>query len=115
MRPIESITDEDEKRGYHYNQKGAKVFLDVMQQPLLDIPVGQTVYHVLSAGSMRSGQICVPVLTILENDTPVCYRLPDSYLDWTMTLVGMADAGVNFFPCDVRLSNINGSYFADVL
>jgi len=70
------------------------------------------VYHVLSVGI--TGEL-VPIVTILENGNPRCYRLPKDYCDWVTTMVGIADMGENFFPTDVRFVNKDTHYCADIL
>lgn len=51
---------------------------------------GQNEYYVLSVGCSRNG---APLVTISENEKPICYRLPDEYGEWAMNVVGMANMG----------------------
>lgn len=57
----------------------------------------------------------VPLVTISENDKPICYRLPAEYYEWTLTVVGMANSGEKLFPEEVVFSLIDGRYYADIL
>lgn len=102
----------NDNKEYYYNQKGAKVYKCIEKQQMLPIHEGQDKYYVLSVGFEKSG---VPLVTILENGEPICYRLPDEYYDWAMTVVGMANAGEIFFPVDVIFSLVAGRYCADIL
>lgn len=108
--PIEPIADNDED--YFYNQKGAKVFKDIERQPMLPLDEGQNKYYVLSVGFSGNGS---PLVTISENEEPVCYRLPGEYSEWAMTVVGMANMGENLFPEEVVFSLVADEYFVDIL
>lgn len=55
------------------------------------------------------------MVTILENEQPKCYRLPDEYGDWTITVVGFANMGERLFPAKVLFSLIDGRYLVDIL
>lgn len=54
-------------------------------------------------------------VTILENETPVCYLLPDELMEWAISCVGFANRGVNLFPSDVSFAIKNNKYYADIL
>lgn len=108
--PIEPIADNDED--YFYNRKGAKVFKDIERQPMLPLYEGQNKYYVLSVGFSGNGS---PLVTISENEEPVCYRLPGEYSEWAMTVVDMANMGENLFPEEVVFSLVDDEYFVDIL
>lgn len=108
--PIEPMVDDDKE--YYYNQRGAKVYKNIDLQPILPLEEGQNKYLVLSAGFEKGG---VPLVTISENDKPICYRLPAEYYEWTLTVVGMANSGEKLFPEEVVFSLIDGRYYADIL
>lgn len=63
---------EDDGKDYFYNQRGAKVYKDTGMQPMLLLHEGQNKYYVLSVGFVKNGESLV---TISENEEPVCYRL----------------------------------------
>lgn len=79
---------------------------------MLPLHSGQNEFYVLSVGFSRNG---TPLVTISENEQPKCYRLPDEYDDWTMTVVGFASMGERLFPAKVLFSLIDGRYLADIL
>lgn len=108
--PFEPIVNDDEE--YFYNQRGAKVYKDIEMQPMLPLDKGQNKYYVLSVGFAQNG---VPLVTILENGEPNCYRLPDEYSEWVMTVVGIANCGESFFPENVIFSLFDGKYYVDIL
>ncbi len=108
--PIELIANDD--KDYFYNQRGAKVYKDSNKQPMLPLHNGQNEFYVLSAGFSRNG---IPLVTISENKKPKCYRLPDEYGDWTMTVVGFTNRGEKLFPSKVLFSLIGGRYLVDIL
>lgn len=102
----------DDGKEYFYNQRGAKVYKDIEKQPMLSLHKGQNKYYVLSVGIAQNG---IPLVTVSENEKPMCYRLPDEYSEWTMTEVGMANCGERTFPEEVVFSLIDGRYNVDVL
>lgn len=108
--PIEPIMDN--RNGYYYNQRGAKVYKDIAMQPYLPLSEGQNKYYVLSVGFSKKGE---PLVTVSVNDEVLCYRLPDEYCDWALTMVGMANSGQIFFPEEVEFSLVDGRYFVDTL
>lgn len=110
--PIEPVSSESIAAGYFINQRGAKVYYDVNKQPVLPIPEGNIKYQVLSVGFNKEW---VPLITIKEQSTPVCYRLPGGLLDWAIMTVSMANQGDNVFPAEVIFSNEQGQYYADIL
>jgi hypothetical protein len=69
-------------------------------------------FYVLSVGFSQNG---TPLVTISENDKPICYRLPEDYGEWAMNVVGMANMGEKLFPCKVVFSLIDGRYLVDIL
>ena len=108
--PIEPMVDDGED--YFYNQRGAKVYKDTSKQPTLPLHEGQNKYYVLSVVFVKNGESLV---TISENEEPVCYRLPGEYSEWAMTVVGMANMGEKLFPEDVVFSLVGGKYYVDIL
>lgn len=108
--PIDPIVEDD--NGYFYNQRGAKVYKDINKQPMLPFQSGHNEFYVLSVGFSQNG---TPLVTISENDKPICYRLPNEYSDWTMTVVGAANMGERLFPSKVLFSLIGGRYLVNIL
>ena len=53
---------------------------------------------VLSVGMDKSG---IPLITISNEDNPICYRLPEELSDWAYMAIGMANMGKNLFPSQV--------------
>lgn len=108
--PIAPIASDD--KDYFYNQRDAKVYKDINKQPMLPLHSGQNEFYVLSVGFSQNG---TPLVTISDNEKPKCYRLPDEYGDWTMTVVGLANRGERLFPSKVLFSLIDGRYLVDIL
>lgn len=108
--PVEVMVD-DEKE-YFYNQRGAKIYKDISKQPYLPLSEGKNKYYVLSVGFSKNGE---PLVTVSINDEVRCYRMPDEYRDWVMTMVGIANSGQNFFPGEVVFSLVDGRYYVDIL
>lgn len=108
--PIVSVAKDD--KDYFYNQRGAKVYKDINKQPILPLHSGQNEFYVLSVGFSQNR---IPLVTILETEKPMCYRLPNEYSDWTMTVVGAANMGERLFPSKVLFSLIGGRYLVDIL
>ena len=102
----------DDAKDFFRNQKGAKFYKDISKQPMLPLHSGQNEYYVLSVGCSRNG---APLVTISENEKPICYRLPDEYGEWAMDVVGMANMGERLFPSKVVFSLIDGMYLVDIL
>ena len=108
--PIDPITKDDKE--YFYNRKGAKVYKDINRQKVLPLKNGRNEYFVLSVGVMKNG---VPVVTVLENENSVCYRLPAEYGGWAMTMVGIANMGETLFPDEIVFTVDNGKYYVDIM
>lgn len=108
--PVEPIANDSAE--YFFNQKGAKVYKDISRQPKLRIREGHNQYMVLSVGIDKNG---VPLVTIEENKKANCYRIPDKYTDWAITMVGMANSGIKILPEEVVFSLVNGKYYVDIL
>ena len=108
--PIDPIVEDG--KDYFYNQRGAKVYKDINKQPMLPLHRGQNEFYVLSVGFSQNG---TPLVTISENDKPICYRLPEDYGEWAMNVVGMANMGERLFPSKVVFSLIDGRYLVDIL
>ena len=108
--PIDPIVEDD--KNYFYNQRGAMVYKNINKQPMLPLHSGQNEFYVLSVGFSQNG---TPLVTISENDKPICYRLPNEYSDWTITVVGAANMGERLFLSKVLFSLIGGRYLVDIL
>ena len=108
--PIDPIVEDG--KDYFYNQRGAKVYKDINKQPMLPLHSGQNEFYVLSVGFSQNR---TPLVTISENDKPICYRLPNDYSDWTMTVAGVSSMGERLFPSKVLFSLIGGRYLVDIL
>ncbi len=102
----------NEEKGFIVNQKGAKVYMDESKQPVLILQEGSTTKTVLSVGFSKSQK---PMATILESEGAICYILPNWYLEWCQTCVGMSMSGMNLFPSDVIFSKHGDKYSADIL
>lgn len=111
--PIEPIPKESMKDDYYIDQRGAKVFYNGNQQPMLPLIDGPNTFFVLSTGF--NDLTNTPVITIEENGNPLCYRLPDELYGWAYTAVLMANMGVNLFPCEVVFNKKDGRYTFEFL
>ena len=108
--PIELITDTNKE--FFINKRGAKVFFDIEKQPIFPINEGSQTAMVLSVGISN---MALPLITVLKDEEPVCYRLPQELSDWAYTVIGIANMGENLFPAQVTFSKISGRYYADIL
>lgn len=108
--PIEPIIPYDQES--YLNSRGGKVYFDSKKQPLLLLHKGHQTFEVLSVGVDRE---LTPLVTILENGKPECYRLPNALSEWAHNVVGMATMGINLFPTKVIFSKINSKYYAQIL
>lgn len=108
--PIDFIYENDED--YFLNRRGAKVYYDITKQPIFQIAEGSQTEMVLSVGIDKSG---IPLITILNEGNPICYRLPEELSDWAYTVIGMANMGENLFPSQVIFTKKKNRYFADIL
>ena len=97
---------------YFYNQRGAKVYFDEEKQPLLDIKEGGQKYLVLSVGFSKK---YTPTVTVKEQESVICYRLPEQLTDWSICCVAMANKGEKLFPSEVIFSKDGVEYFANFL
>ena len=94
------------------NKKGAKIYLDESYQPKLSISEGSSVtYEVLSVGFSNKHH---PIATIKEGNNITAYILPDDYLEWCQTCVGLARMGNNMFPSKCVFSLNNSKYYVDI-
>lgn len=100
------------KGQFFINNRGAKVFFDIEKQPIFPINEGSQTAMVLSVGMSN---MALPLITVLKDEKPVCYRLPQELSDWAYTVIGIANMGENLFPAQVTFSKINGRYCADIL
>ena len=107
--PIDFIDKNDD---YFSNHHGAKVYFDITKQPILQIAEGSQMKMVLSVGMDKSG---IPLITISNEDNPICYRLPEELSDWALTVIRMANMGENLFPSQVVFTKEKNRYFADIL
>lgn len=110
--PFEAISHSNINDGYFFNQCGAKVYFDISKQPLLPISRSCSRYYVFSVGFSKNG---TPLVTVKEDENPVCYRLPPQLSDWAFTMVALSNAACNLFPSDVEFSFQNERYCAAVL
>ena len=108
--PIDFIDENDED--YFLNRRGAKVYYDITKQPILQMVEDSQTEMVLSVGMDKSG---IPLITILNENNPICYRLPEELSDWAYTVIGIANMGENLFPSQVVFTKKKNRYFADIL
>lgn len=94
--PIDFIDENDED--YFLNRQGAKVYYDITKQPILQIVEGSQTEIVLSVGMDKSG---VPLITISNENNPICYRLSEELDRLAYTVIGMANMGEDLFPSQV--------------
>ena len=106
--PIDTFTDNE----FVINRRGAKVYLDIDRQPLLEIKNEHQTFEVLSVG--LSNQM-IPIVTIVEKDEVKCYRIPRELSEWAMKIVRLANIGVYMLPSRVMFSKTKNGYFADIL
>ena len=107
--PIDFIDKNDD---YFLNCRGAKVYFDITKQPILQIAEGSQMKMVLSAGMDKSS---IPLITVSNEDNPICYRLPEELSDWALTVIRMANMGENLFPSQIVFTKEKNRYFADIL
>ncbi len=67
---------------------------------------------VLSVGMDKLG---IPLITVSNEDNPICYRLPEELSDWALTVIRMANMGEKLFPSQVVFTKEKNRYFADIL
>lgn len=108
--PIDFIDEADD--AYFLNRRGAKVYYDITIQPVFQIAESSQTEMVLSVGMDKSG---IPLITVSEENEPICYRLPEELSDWAYTVIGMANMGENLFPSQVVFYKKKNRYFADIL
>lgn len=110
--PIEKIKLEE--NGVYYNQQGAKCFVDYKRHKTLPIEADKGKrFIVLSVGMF--GKLEKPCVTILENDEPICYLLPDELAEWAITVISVANIGQNLFPATVEFGIINKQFYAEII
>lgn len=102
-------------KGYFFNSKGAKCYLDYKNHSFLKLPnEGETFkYFVLSVGffSKNSNYFNQPCITISENGNPKCYLLSIEFSNWVMQQQTNAIVfNNNVFPCFVTIKNINDEF-----
>lgn len=97
---------------YFINKYGAKIYLDELKQPLLEIPEGQTQLYVYSVGFNFAG---TPLITIRNNRHFVCYKLPLQYCEWVKSCVGLSRMGLNCFPAQCVFTRSADLYQVDIL
>ncbi|MBS5306456.1 DUF3800 domain-containing protein [Clostridium sp.] len=108
--PFDPISSDE--KNYFLNQRGAKVFLDARQQPLLKFTNGSCKSRVLSIGFSIEG---IPLVTIAELEGNHCYRLPNDLSEWAISSVALKNMGINLFPAEVVFTEENGKFYADIL
>ncbi|WP_195264077.1 hypothetical protein [Clostridium sp. 1001275B_160808_H3] len=101
-----------DQKNYFFNQRGAKVFFDARQQPLLKFTNGRCKCSVLSIGFSKEG---IPLATIAELEGNYCYRLPNDLSEWVISSVALKSMGINLFPAEVVFTEENGKFYADIL
>lgn len=109
--PIEAIKIDEEEA--YYNQKGAKCYINYRKHKILCINNQKKKYTVLSVGFF--GHMEKACITILDNNTPMCYLLPDELMEWAVSCTSLANAGVNVFPTDAEFAIIHGRFYAEIL
>lgn len=110
--PIEKIRVEED--GVYYNKQGAKCYVDYKRYKMLPIEANKRKkFSVLSVGML--GKMEKPCVTILENDVPICYLLPDELTEWAIMVITIADMGQNLFPSFVEFGIINKRFYAEIL
>jgi hypothetical protein len=105
--PIEDVGND-----YFLNERGAKIYYNIEEQPNLVINNGTRIYDVLSVGLSKKFD---PMITIREEHKSICYRIPNELSEWAMTVVGFANSGQNLFPARVAFTKNSDGYFADIL
>lgn len=110
--PIDAVIVNDLSNGFVINRRGAKVYFDIDRQPVLVIKNGHQIFNVLSVSLSKD---MIPVVTIVEEDEVKCYRIPSELSEWVMTLVSLANLGVNVLPSKVVFSKTKDGYVADIL
>ena len=102
----------NQHREYTLNQRGAKVYINPNRQSKLELIEGKTILEVLSVGL---NSLFEPIITILENNEPKCYKMPIELCDWATAVLALANYGERVFPAKVVFTKENNQYFADIL
>jgi len=102
----------DYSKDYLLNRRGTKICFNVEKQPIFVIEGSQRTCDVLSVGFNKD---MIPLMTIVEDNEIMCYRLPVELKEWVMTLVGLASMAENIFPSKILFSKANNKYFAEIL
>lgn len=108
--PIEPVSPYDQES--YLNPRGGRIYFDSKKQPLLPLEKDNQTFEVLSVGV---DQRLTPLVTILQNGKPECYRLPNELSEWACNAVGIAAMGMNFFPTKITFVKIDGKYYAQIL
>ncbi len=108
--PVEPLPRDG--KDYYFNARGAIVYYDSNKQPKLRLIDNKWKGLVMSVGFNKSGNALV---TVHENDTNICYRLPVELREWAETRVAFANMGDNIFPCEVEIKRCGDKYFIDLL
>ncbi len=110
--PIIPISQQEIQNGFFFNQRGAKVYYNAIEQPKLPISAHGSKYKVLSVG-IANGSI--PLVTIEQKGKAICYRIPNELLGWVQNLVECADVGESILPSEVVFTKQLERYCADIL
>lgn len=108
--PIKSTKINEE--GTYYNQKGAKCYINYRKHKMLGISNKSKKYTVLSVGFF--GKMEKACITILDNNTPTCYLLPNELMEWAFSVVAIANYGQNLFPSIVEFGIMKGRFYAEI-
>lgn len=101
--PIEPVMPIDKES--YLNQRGGRAYFDSEKHLLLPMHEKFQTFEVLSVGMDHK---FTPIVTILKDGEPKCYRLPNELSEWVCWAVGIASMGLNPFPAKVTFSNIDG-------
>jgi hypothetical protein len=108
--PIEATKIDEE--GTYYNQKGAKCYINYRKHKMLSINNQSKKYTVLSVGFF--GKMERACITILDNNIPTCYLLPDELMEWAFSVVALANYGEKLFPSIVEFGIMQGRFYAEI-
>ena len=113
-------TEKDKKGEYILGRRGEKIYIDIKNHDLLEIPEvpdgeNGVVYNVLTVGVHHKSD--VPTVCIKESSGPVVYRLPQEYRAWAFDTVSLAHSGLKVVPGRIEFGKhkANGKYYAEII
>lgn len=98
------------------NQRGASINTNINEYPLLEISTINnnyetgSVYNVLTVGIQNA----CPVITIINNNEPTIFRIPNELSGWAEMCIKLSTNGLNLFPANVEFGYLDNRYYAEI-